>query len=300
MSTLHQYQTIREKEKYFESHIVTSIEELKKLQQEKNVIFRGVNNAYYSMYSSFQRHYDKNVLQRLTPNSCREIALRKLIYSIRKDLVDLHLPTLSDYNILALMQHYGLPSTLLDFSTNFEVALSFALLRDEGKTKLPDYVSIYTLPANDINLICSLPNQAVNNAAIIDVGIGQLDEYTLNRLVVDTTKITSDDYNTINDYSLIKGGFVNIVLKSLNIDLVAGNDNPNRDIQGGLFLQSPLATSQIETGFYKKYNQKISSYEIPTSLEDDIRKEFKILGRKDLFSDSNESNQIKTFLKKYL
>ena len=300
MSTLHQYQTIREKEKYFESHIVTSIEELKKLQQEKNVIFRGVNNAYYSMYSSFQRHYDKNVLQRLTPNSCREIALRKLIYSIRKDLVDLHLPTLSDYNILALMQHYGLPSTLLDFSTNFEVALSFALLRDEGKTKLPDYVSIYTLPANDINLICSLPNQAVNNAAIIDVGIGQLDEYTLNRLVVDTTKITSDDYNTINDYRLIKGGFVNIVLKSLNIDLVAGNDNPNRDIQGGLFLQSPLATSQIETGFYKKYNQKISSYEIPTSLEDDIRKEFKILGRKDLFSDSNESNQIKTFLKKYL
>ena len=283
----------------FDSTIISSVEELEQLRQKQNVVFRGVNNAYYGTYSSLQRAYDANIFYKFASLHCREVALKRLIDKVKKEEVIRQLPTLSDYNILALMQHYGLASPLLDFSLNIEIALSFAFMRNEDSEELSDYVSIYTLPHNDANLICSLPNQAEHNAAVCEIGIEQLDEYTRNRLVVSSEIITSDSYDAINDYRLIEGGLRNISLQSLGIKMVAGNNNPNRELQNGLFLQTPLTTSPIEKDFYEKYGYKITSYEIPSAMEEEIRGAFKLFSKDEIYSNSKESIKIRETLNKY-
>jgi hypothetical protein len=60
----------------------------------------------------------------------------------------------NEFFILAMMQHFGLPSPLVDFSRSMEKALFFAVDKaldnwnDDGSDSLDNYVSLYLLPNN--------------------------------------------------------------------------------------------------------------------------------------------------------
>lgn len=98
----------------------------------EHILFRGICEANYKLYTSLQRDcFSKNINPAKV--SQRDIVLR-LLQEGRKNpknhnilpayFAKLGIP-LNDWMLLAIMQHYGAPSPLLDFTKDFRPALYF-------------------------------------------------------------------------------------------------------------------------------------------------------------------------------
>ncbi len=108
-----------------------AVVELEKLKSNKKLhsMFRGVHEAKYKLYSSFQRMwFDRNLGETGTDpyllvqnmiNACLDPQ-----HVLSKYLKQLGV-VCNDWLILSFLQHYGGASPLLDFSKNFLVALYF-------------------------------------------------------------------------------------------------------------------------------------------------------------------------------
>lgn len=95
--------------------LVTTISSLNKdLLYEKTVVFRGMSKASYDLNPGLSR------IDALNPDT--EKAMIDEFLTCRPDAFK----GLTDFDIMAKMQHYGLPTRLLDFSLNPLVALYFA------------------------------------------------------------------------------------------------------------------------------------------------------------------------------
>ena len=120
-------------------------------------IFRGLPEAKYKIYSSAQKLWNErgfvstfgddnqsyfNFIQNLISN-CR---------SWQGNLLEKYFDkldhNLSDIALFAIMQHYGLPTPLIDFTKNLNTAIYFAL-KDikhiSSENEIDDYFSIYTI-----------------------------------------------------------------------------------------------------------------------------------------------------------
>lgn len=115
-----------------------------------HAMFRGVHEAKYKLYSSFQRMwFDRNLSETDTDpyllvqnmiNFC--LSPQHVLFKYLKQLG----VVCNDWLILSFLQHYGGASPLLDFSKNFRVALYF--LCKKKKLEYSDqfidhYASIY-------------------------------------------------------------------------------------------------------------------------------------------------------------
>lgn len=110
--------------------IFSQFENFYKRENQNKMIFRGLNEAAYKMYTSSQRDWIKNksntkysdYLNALIAKakSWNNGILKTYLKSLNKDLEENNLAYFS------IMQHFGLPSPLLDFSYNPFVALYFA------------------------------------------------------------------------------------------------------------------------------------------------------------------------------
>jgi hypothetical protein len=91
------------------------------------VWFRGVGNASYELFPSLYRHPSKkNVAEliELEGNLLTRFRHRNIPYQDR--------PPGNDRELLFLMQHYGVPTRLLDWSENPFIALYFAITAAES------------------------------------------------------------------------------------------------------------------------------------------------------------------------
>lgn len=95
-------------------HLVTSISSVNKGPYSNTVIFRGISDSQYDLVPGLAR------LKKSDEDT--ELDLINDFLTRRPDAFN----GLSDFDILAKMQHYGLPTRLLDFSLNPLVALYFA------------------------------------------------------------------------------------------------------------------------------------------------------------------------------
>lgn len=127
------------------------ISELK--EHSSDFVYRGISNASFKMYSSAQRQWIDNdgVKVKGYPHDSYEDFLSKIVnrakkLSCVKRYLKQHNIHYNEMWLLALMQHYGAPSIMLDFSHDIFSSLFF-MCDGAGKPsdhgELGDYVSLY-------------------------------------------------------------------------------------------------------------------------------------------------------------
>lgn len=139
------YSRLSDKQQFFQEERIDSLDVLKKRLQElssdDSCRFRGINEAKYKIISS---------LQRLHPNNQDEfiatlVAAVKANPQVRQFFEHNHI-LINDISVLALMQHYGLPTPFIDFTTSVECAAAFAadkMAFNTGEWETDNYVSMY-------------------------------------------------------------------------------------------------------------------------------------------------------------
>lgn len=145
--------------RYRQSLYIDNEQDLKKeidnlLAHNDEFIYRGIYDASYKMYSSSQRLWflDDNRMLRLGCTDYYDTieCLIKLAVNqpdVQQYIQQNNLPY-NDFLILAMLQHFGSPSPMLDFSNNVLKGLFFAVdnmptWTDKGTNNLDDYVSLY-------------------------------------------------------------------------------------------------------------------------------------------------------------
>lgn len=143
------YKTLAEKEKVFNQNTINTEKELDALitaLSPRNCLrFRGVSESKYTMLTSLQRKCPA------TYKGTQKDYMTQLLYRVKSDAAVVNYfqtqgIAINDISCMALMQHLGLPTPMLDFSTDIIVALSFAadgvnLASENDETD--NYVSLY-------------------------------------------------------------------------------------------------------------------------------------------------------------
>lgn len=162
-----EYDTLEDKSRFFTSRqtintisefndLFSAIDKLSKKKTEKYV-FRGVREAKYRLYSSFQRLWLTNELNK-SYNSHQDVISKMIsecanpktiLYKYYKRLGVI----CNDWLILSFLQHYGAATPLLDFSQDPKVALFFACLDCTfvpSNKEIDNYISIYYYKSVDV------------------------------------------------------------------------------------------------------------------------------------------------------
>ena len=152
------YESFVQKANFFEQQSIETQAELDQLIAEfsskKDHLFRGMNEAKFMLYSSLQRNWilkkreakptdHRRFLERLVANA------RLYAGGAMAKYIEAHG---GDYNndvcVMSILQHYGCPTPLLDWTYNFSIALYFATLGATGTEtpaarEIDRYVSVY-------------------------------------------------------------------------------------------------------------------------------------------------------------
>ena len=155
---LSEYETLLQKEIFYDQTNVETEKEFEevfeKYNNRKDILFRGLSEAKYRLYSSLQRQwitmklYEKHksyqeFLERLLSNARQEQA-----GALSKYLKSTGFDPENDLAVLSFLQHHGCPTPLLDWTYNFCNALYFAtenVKTSEGKHEIDDYICVYFL-----------------------------------------------------------------------------------------------------------------------------------------------------------
>lgn len=175
------YDNIEEKSEYFYlgDKIINDVDYLFEVLQneyddEKNpFIYRGVNEAKYFLYNSSQRSYyskgfllenDKEVDFIQYDNFIENKMQQALVWRngvLKKTLKAYGIEETNTLSLLSFLQHYGIPTPLIDFTKNPFVALYFAINNQE------DYLNNQRSHANLLNHFVSVYKivkpSAINN-----------------------------------------------------------------------------------------------------------------------------------------
>lgn len=172
------FSSLAEKSKYYISgdswiddfdELVEHIENIEK-ENGSNALFRGQPEARFMLYSSLQRLWIEKNLE----NHYK--SYRQLIDNLIKTCKEWNFGLISKYlrnagweenelSILSMMQHYGVPTPLLDFTYDINKSLFFATLNIDlapPSKEIDEYFSIYYIYKK--NSLLSFSEMIINEA----------------------------------------------------------------------------------------------------------------------------------------
>lgn len=256
-------------------------------KREHYIIYRGIKESKFHLNTSLQLHWSE--IQHFYPNITQKDYLRSIISLLKNNPEIQRYETLKgkpfvDVAILALMQHYGLPTPLMDWTPNIKTALNFVydgMEPGNGEGEISDYASMYCINLYDnYELLQSSCQNFLNYAketicasiAAVNRPVSNLEVARLNNLFdIDTMGMDfffidySEDAPEVRD---IFGTYLDLV-------------NPNLEKQDGAFIIN------LDGEHYLEYlwNRKNDPAE---EIIDDTRiKTVPILGNLELTSSHN-------------
>ncbi|MEL6560103.1 MAG: FRG domain-containing protein [Bacteroidota bacterium] len=268
MPNLPEYKNLEEKSNFFQSDQGYVIENRRQLddwyryytadvkrEYPTQLIYRGSNEAKYKIYSSAQRLWIQEYLSQWRDhfsfkdfiiqlvNQAKEIPLIKDIF----DTYD-YGENERDFPILSLLQHYGAPTPVVDWTYDINKALYFAVdgVRKSGSNdpgKITNYMSVYLIDrrGRDNRELLSLLDIANNSSTYPSIESFREfgDEYLENA----NSLFTLSDFETTHD-ERFQGDLRVRTTKPLTSIF-----NQNIIAQKGLLMFNPFRDRPIEQLF---------------------------------------------------
>lgn len=304
---LPEYKTLAEKDAFFNCVNINIRADFDKyyktLSMTDGVVYRGVYEAKFHIYTSAQRAWQTDSLGYHT-TFCDFI--RSLLSKLKSDqtIIDYLKSTDVSYNDvlgLAMLQHFGAPSTLIDFSLDQKSALFFAF--DGMKigctdNEIDDYVSLYVVE-NDKLKYSYLPNLTDVLAHGMDSGVKMLEEHFTqmpqdnidDSLLRDLDKFACwhnprNPGGGLSEFSVPT--YIGNPLYEKSFSTYGSNQkfywsNINLIAQKGCFILNNHESQPLEEYMASK-NYKIKCYNIHKSLAEYIKSVIK-LGKEDIYPD---------------
>ncbi len=178
-----EYETTLQKELFFEQVNIDSIEDFEEIFKEhKNsskILYRGVSEAKWRIYSSLQRYWinEKIYIKGIDYKSFVE----KIVLNAKKQQGNIlenffrknGISPNNDIAVLSFLQHYGCPTPLVDWSNSFMNSLYFATenmseSKDEVR-EIEKYFSVYYIEEEKL-ISTSL-------VSVVEKGIFEMQQY---------------------------------------------------------------------------------------------------------------------------
>lgn len=213
------YETILQKDLYFNQQIINTEAEFDKiydeLSVEKNILFRGLPEAKYALYSRLQREWIEEQLHK--KHTSYADFLKTMINAARSENNKI-LPRYfqntgfneqNDLTVLSFLQHHGCPTPILDWTGNFNVALYFGTdfkKIDTPQKYIDKYFSVYLIEQkyfNDISINSDLYKALKANNEMLKQQV--LQELERNNLAFVNGEITDDMIQKVALSSIIPG-----------------------------------------------------------------------------------------------
>ena len=248
----------------------------KAYEKEEYVFYRGQSNTKYNLKPSVLRD-DKRV-------NCENLIYVKVLSECSNDFS----MDMSHITILSKMQHYGVPTRLLDITTNALVALYFACddVRNEDKDGVvfafyPSEESVKTFDSDTISILSSIPRftkqekDSLKKTAseyskrlqsedegLKDKNIREFNSDILVKRLLHEVKSEKPAFeNIINPFHLLRNYFI-----------IPKKDNPRIIRQSGAFIMVGLKNA------IDPERVKIRKIIIPCAYKHKILKELESLG----------------------
>jgi len=264
MGKVETYSSLEEKGEAFEQTNIKTKEKLDdiiaeyKVNDNKDLLFRGCKEAHYKLYNKAQREWISKELFNL--GFTFEEFITNEIKNARTWQDNLLVKYFSafgkppnDLMILGFLQHYGAPTTLLDWTYSFENSLFFAtdgLKLIESDNEIDNYFSVYLINNKKRN-IPDFIEELRNETEIIS----SMFEYNSMKNKKQSKELLeswfSIEYKDISksEILVIPGYQENFLLhenKKLSFNLVYNQQNLNIINQQGLFIFNKTHDKPLE------------------------------------------------------
>lgn len=151
-----EYTSFIQKSLFFDQIKIETEEEVdslfEKYKNKEDLLFRGQREAKWRLYSSLQRFWVWDRFpkeQQVFENFIQEIVKKgkgEFSEDVKKLLKNIHIDSLNDLSVLGFLQHHKCPTTLLDWTYNFNNAMFFGideLQSEESVVEIENYFSVY-------------------------------------------------------------------------------------------------------------------------------------------------------------